>query len=537
MREVDFMYIYFGDELKEHVENSLESIFKSRFILKDLDSYITTPNDRKVCCLYGLRRTGKTIMMLQEIKNISNYDTTLLLSCDGEETMWQVKEAIEVHRNCKFIFIDEITKARNFIGTCSFLADRYAIEGKKIVLSGTDSLGFFLAKNNELYDRAHLLHTTYISFKEYKYLLNKDIISYIKFGGTLTDGELIYNKDNLNEYSNTAIVYNIIHSLQKWNRGENYANQILSDIIDHNDLPSFITKVIEYHNRRFLVKMINSDFKSHDLGSLVELMTKSTSVNTDIIDTDSVCDRIRIYLGVKENPFNIVDTKAVNTIIQYLKDMDVLWQLPKTESEEEYIFTQPGMRYCQAEALAVALCESEEFQIYNDVEKDQILNKLKEDICGGILEDIVFYQTTLSAKEFNVTGDTIRVTKYRDVSDREIDVLVKNLSTRTSVAIEVKLSDKCVKDQCKHLNDEEFCKNIENATGTHIINKIVLYRGKTRFSEEFKIVYINVEEFLCKTQKYLESLLKKNIYNSVDFYKQFVYKGTAFTSLGTTNLF
>ena len=32
----------------------------------------------------------------------------------------------------------------------------------KIVLSGTDSLGFWLAMDEELYDRAKAIHTTFI---------------------------------------------------------------------------------------------------------------------------------------------------------------------------------------------------------------------------------------------------------------------------------------------------------------------------------------------------------------------------------------
>ena len=35
----------------------------------------------------------------------------------------------------------------------------------KIVLSGTDSLGFWLAMDEELYDRAKSIHTTFIPYR------------------------------------------------------------------------------------------------------------------------------------------------------------------------------------------------------------------------------------------------------------------------------------------------------------------------------------------------------------------------------------
>ena len=53
----------------------------------------------------------------------------------------------------------------------------------KIVLSGTDSLGFLFAQNKELYDRAVTIHTTFVPFSEYSRLLRID--EYIRYGGTL----------------------------------------------------------------------------------------------------------------------------------------------------------------------------------------------------------------------------------------------------------------------------------------------------------------------------------------------------------------
>lgn len=68
----------------------------------------------------------------------------------------------------------------------------------KIVLSGTDSLGFWLAKNQELYDRAYSIHTTFIPFREYSRLLKKDDIDeYIRYGGTLRAGETDFDDEEL----------------------------------------------------------------------------------------------------------------------------------------------------------------------------------------------------------------------------------------------------------------------------------------------------------------------------------------------------
>ncbi|MFR3350861.1 MAG: hypothetical protein ACLTR5_01210 [Oscillospiraceae bacterium] len=75
---------------------------------------------------------------------------------------------------------------RDFIDSAALFSDVFAAMGMKIILSGTDSLGFWLAMDQELYDRAKPIHTTFIPYREYSRLLGIDSIDeYIRYGGTL----------------------------------------------------------------------------------------------------------------------------------------------------------------------------------------------------------------------------------------------------------------------------------------------------------------------------------------------------------------
>lgn len=514
------MIVYQGEELKSFIDESLNFTFKERFLLKDLHAYMTSGNNRKACCLYGLRRTGKTIMMLQEIKNLGDYKNSLLIRCFVDDSMWQVGEAVEeAIRNSpglKYVFIDEITRAKRFINTCSFLADDYAMRGIKVVLSGTDSLGFLIAEGDELFDRITFLHTTYIPFAEYNYLLGKSIMDYIRYGGTLTDGEenVFYNSDRAALYTNSAIVYNISNTITRWNDGSNYACDVLRDIMAHNDLSSAIRKVIEYHNRKFLADIINADFKSHDLGSLIELMSKPGSGlgNPEIVDTEAMNDRVRIFLGIKEHLYSQIDKNAVDAIIGYLKKLDVLYPIPKTGGldavkDEEYLFTQVGMRHCQAAALADALITSEEFEGYTKKQRELMIQKIESDINGQILEDIVFYQ---AARDLGCRRQPDRrheVSKYRNLEGREIDLLIMDFCSETVLAIEVKLSREKAAGQRKHLMDMEVCGDIEAKTGLEIANKAVVYLGENGESED-GVLYINAEDFLKRSKEMAQALLE-----------------------------
>ena len=115
----------------------------------------------------------------------------------------------------------------DFINTAATLSDIYSSLGMKIVLSGTDSLGFAFSSRDELFDRNIMIHTSYISFKEYSEVLGiTEIDEYIEYGGTLKmenmdfsdsdyDKEEVAFKDDesTRKYINTAISKNIANAI------------------------------------------------------------------------------------------------------------------------------------------------------------------------------------------------------------------------------------------------------------------------------------------------------------------------------------
>lgn len=268
------MLVKYGRELESYVVNSLDQITNERDCIKLLHQYINSPNDRRLCCLYGLRRTGKTIIALQEIREIADYENTLYIVCDPEDTIIALREKIDEFLRNKTskcaIFIDEITVISNFIAAAACLVNSYSMIGTKVVILGTDSLAFWIAKNDSLYDRVHLIHTTYISYKEYNRVLGKDLDDYLKHGGTLSP----YTFDSPFEaeyYTQTAIIDNIKNTLQQWNNGLNIASRILSGGIDNDiEFKSMINKVIEFPCHGFLAEIINNIFDSRDIKTMTD---------------------------------------------------------------------------------------------------------------------------------------------------------------------------------------------------------------------------------------------------------------------------
>ena len=203
----------------------------------------------------------------------------------------------------------------DFIDSAALFSDIYAAQGMKIVLSGTDSLGFWFALHQELYDRAVTIHTTFIPFREHSRLLGIDSIDeYIRYGGTLRAGELDFDdKDVISEdasfrddestrrYIDTAICKNIQHSLSCC-QDEGYFRDLQS-LYEAGELTGAINRIIEDMNHRFLIRILTDKFKSHDLGSAADVLRRDRNPKqrTDIldkIDTEAVTKRLMDMLEI-----------------------------------------------------------------------------------------------------------------------------------------------------------------------------------------------------------------------------------------------
>ena len=177
--------------------------WQKRDCYRDLDKFIYGPADDRVCLLFGLRRTGKTTMLRQAVLDMTpeNAARTAYIKITAANTMTDLNRDMEQLRSAgfRYVLLDEVTLMREFIDSAALLSDVYAAQGMKIVLSGTDSLGFWFALRQELYDRAKIIHTTSIPYREHSRLLGIDSIDeYIRYGGTLRAGELAFEDAEIN---------------------------------------------------------------------------------------------------------------------------------------------------------------------------------------------------------------------------------------------------------------------------------------------------------------------------------------------------
>lgn len=490
--------------------------WEERDCFKQLQKYLYSDSTERVCLVFGLRRTGKTTMLRQAVLKMTSEQIakSAYIKAKSTDTMAAMNRDLEklLELGYENVFIDEVTLVEDFIDSAALFSDIYATQGMKIVLSGTDSLGFWLALHQELYDRAITIHTTFIPFREHSRLLGiESIDEYIRFGGTLRVGELDFDDEDVNaedasfrddestrRYIDTAICKNIQHSLSCCQNGGYFRH--LQSLYEAGELTGAINRIIEDMNHRFLIRILINKLKSHDLGSAADVLRRECSpeLRSDIldrIDKEAITKRLMDLLEIRNQEEQSIGITSVHVeeIKEYLKALDLIVDvpnetiIPSADTLENIIFTQPGMRYCQAQALVHSLTKDELFASLSEQEKTLVSERILEEVHGRMMEEIVLLETFKSAKKNK------RVFKLT-FSVGEFDMVIYDSKENTCECYEIKHSNQIVPNQTKYLIDEEKLNQTSKRFG-NISKRCVLYRGKDTTLEN-GLEYQNVEKYL-----------------------------------------
>ena len=484
--------------------------YKKRDCFALLQKFVTTPIDGKIGTLYGLRRTGKTTLLFQMINELP-IQKTAYIKVKSSDNMSMLTKDLRVlyDKGGRYVFIDEVTLMDDFIGTSALLSDLFATMGMKIVVSGTDSLGFAMANRDELYDRNIMIHTSYISFREYARLLGiNSVDKYIEYGGTLKmenmdfddpdstfDDVSFRDDESTRKYIDTAISRNIQHSLKNDSFGE-YFNQ-LRKLYEKGELTNVINRIVQNMNHQFLLRVIQEKFKSSDFGSarnllLHDLPDERAHVLYDVNEQE-ILERLKAIIDVKERHETMVEITGehIEKIKKYLFMLDLLVDCTERyehRGQSNYtLFAQPGMRYAIAKALVYALGRDEYFATRPEREKAYIIEKILYDVKGRMLEDIVLLETSKACPRGR------EAFRFKFEEGGEYDMVVCNENGGDCCIYEIKHSDKIVEQQTRYLRDENKIALVERRFGK-IIGKYVIYRGETQ--EVDGIHYVNAEEYL-----------------------------------------
>lgn len=514
-----------GDAL--HLFARTAEKWEPRDALKNIMWYLRGDSVDRVLIVYGLRRTGKTTMLKHALGQLTpeEFAKAAYIKVSAEQELAELGRDLEKlqRRGVQYVFIDEVTLLKDFVSGSALLSDIYAGMGMKVVLSGTDSLGFWLSLKDELYDRAFLLHTTFIPFREHSRLLKvDDVDEYIRYGGTLRMGtrdldnpaafaaDASFRDDETTRvYVDTAIASNIQHSLRFADDGRYFGG--LYKLYEAGELTNAINRLIEDMNHKFLVEVVTRNFTAHDFGSAAQLekADRKRTLRTEIltaVDKASITNRLMDTLdivnkekqSVSVTPAHLAEIEYYMGVLDLLTECEIRSSNPAIPTTIRILFTQPGMRFAQAQALIHSLNKDRMFLSKSDVERQRICNRIEQDVMGRMLEDIVLCETIRAIPYRRDKYKQLRVFKL--VFDAgEYDMVIFDPEKLNCRLFEVKHTAERDDGQIRHLTDPEKLDWCTRNYGP-ILSRTVLYRGES-FDHPSGIAYRNVGEYLKGIRK------------------------------------
>lgn len=497
-------YVRVGDQLRNWIAPVKK--YNRRECYEALHSYVFGEQQDKVFILYGLRRTGKTTLIRQVLLDMTpeQLEKAAFIQVKTKDALAAINSDLKhlEAQGYKYVFIDEVTLMEDFIEGAALFSDIYASSGMKIVLSGTDSLGFIFTEYEQLYDRCLLLHTTFISYREFENVLGiKGIDEFIRYGGTMSMGGINYNekssfatKKSTDEYIDSAIARNIQHSLKYYQDGGHFRQ--LYELYRKGELTSAINRVVEDLNHRFTKEVLTKTFKSNTLSSTANNLLRDRTAPFDLmdnIDAQFVLDSIKKMLDILEKDEQTVDVDDSHAyqIKEYLLLLDLIMEIDQlhfpnvNDRGSKVAISQPGLRYAQTEALIHSLLLDEKFNELSAVDRSRVLDRVMSTIKGRMMEDLVLLETKLANPRKEVFQLQFAV--------GEFDMVIHDPETLTCEIYEVKYSKEVVPQQYQHLVNAEKCSQTEHRFGS-ITGKFVIYRGESTVVDD--IQYLNVEDYL-----------------------------------------
>ena len=497
---------------------------RHRDAMTELRHYMETRTP-SVCVIYGLRRTGKTWLMLQAASESEAREpgSTAYVNIEADKDTVDLREDMDelLRTHVKYVFVDEVTYLEDFWAFSQLLADKYAQSGMRVILSGTNSLAFALARGGGLYDRAVTIHTTRIPYAEHARLLSEvDVDEYMRMGGLLSnsektrEGNPFYDLAGTNEYIHTAIAKNAVESLRNHEGGASLGP--LGTLSADDALVGAIQKVVQESAAGVALQVIRRTFKPkavgttrgnlqsrHD-GTLATALRKKRGARAGV-DYALLSARMLAMLGGREateRERSKATTLELSAITRVLQTMDVLTELHDgtldVDLEGTYprlVVTQPGMQHAFVQASAAALLDDPYFRGLSASERAQVLNDLEETALGVIMENVVLAETTDAMPAMQV----FKLSGVFGDSQFDIDMCIRDPETSMVDLYEIKHSDKRVPKQSQHLTNEGLSSAIERKYGA-IASRTVLYRGETLDDPLGNgVAYKNVEEYLVET--------------------------------------
>ena len=351
--------------------------------------------------------------------------------------------------NKEIFLIDEIIKISN-INDLSILYDKYTKYGKKIIISGTESLIFEIFLNSILFDRAEIIRLLPLTFIDYVNLIKIEEDKYLKSSGLFYE-----NKDNLI----LSIAENIVKSILKIEDETTYYSELIDSIIK-----ILILKIVWTDELIESIKFSSIGIRKDDVQQINEQLIKNIIEKTPEIE----------YLNYKD----------IDIIYNYLLKLKVITEFKNIndESKIKKIIPIPRiltdlynkiMYYCQNKNIFYSKKQIKGLLFEKEMNVQSYLtnSKLKRytlDTSYEEVDEIIELPNNISVIDYKISDD--------------IELLKSRINLQNINNIKEILS--------KHFKKEIYYKIVYNGDTK---SETLQFQNKNDFLNELKNIEINKE--------------------------------------------
>lgn len=286
------MLVYTCEQLEQYKKNNLQiqPSWNKRDFTQAVQNYFNSSVE-KILAISGLRGTGKTVGILQAAKGL---DAAYVLAQKGDDKTG--KDYIDFLKNTdkNYIIFDEY----------SWIHDRDELDcylltavqnGKRIVLTATESISLDFLNYGSLNHRVQPVHTTMFTYEEYLKLYNREhskavCREYLTEGGLFKD-YILKNFESTKKYIEDAIVKNLAGYLKN-EMNEEKARTLTYSVLYKAICPSNLSYVPTLWKNH-----VTLDNFLEQMGVNTDLIPKEYEVNrvADIFEHTGIIVRIPNY--------------------------------------------------------------------------------------------------------------------------------------------------------------------------------------------------------------------------------------------------
>lgn len=496
--------LYSGECLKLYTDTVLEGIREERDFVGRLKQYLAGRINR-VYAVSGLRGTGKTVGLLQAVRSLSQYNSTayILVSSECKVSCSDLRRVIEQVSGIDYIFIDEITYVENLYTGSAFLSDALCNMGKKVVISGTDSLALVKSEESALYHRVIMDNVTHIKYSEAERTAGLTLREYVEMGG-LYRSDSINGIEGLRRYIDTAVVNNIMNTLTK--------NSEITSLLNISSISRERLRLIVFKIIYAVIYLSTQKESAVSVNMLVNLFDYSgTEYNSRLLN-DIVCEQMNIDGTVIPNKSEII------CVLDAMCSIGILVRIQNlaNSGQFQYYITNPSIVNQLLYAI-VSIISDEELALNGRASV--------KGVNGKVFESIVVCHIKEIADKYGY-GTYF----YHDKHGREADIVIRKENmdefgdNNQYIVYEVKMTDDSDTAVLKSrwINDMGMLDSI--ACDGEIVRNAVIYRGTTKKFSGFEkdnllpprgstlaeteeknmgVELFNIKELLLNTEKFI----------------------------------